>query len=337
MQKKTGRKVDPPRSIDVAALAGVSRSAVSRTFTKGASVSPATREKVMRAAEALGYRPNMLARTLITRRSGIVGLVISDVLNPFYAGALEALSRHLQDRDFSPLLFCCRDARHLDELIPKVLSYQVDGVVIAAATLSSTMARECAKAGRPVVLVNRYTDSGEASSVACDNVMAGRMAAEHLLAAGRRAIAFIAGLENTSSSRDRELGLTRALAAHGLAPVARESGNYAYNDALDAARRILSRPQRPDAIFCANDVMALAVLDVARSEFGLETPRDLAVVGVDNISAAAWPSYALTTVDQNVERMSAEAISVLIERIDDHASLPVRRLIQPSLCIRDTA
>lgn len=318
------------RSVDVARLAGVSRSAVSRAFTEGAYIADVTRQKVLKAAAQLGYSPNAIARGLITRRSRIVGVVVADLANPFYAKVLEAICLRLQQQGLAPLLLSCRHSQDLDSLIPQLLAYQVDGVLIAASTLSSTLASRCAKAGRPVVLVNRYVSFASVSAVTCDNAGGGRQVADLLVQSGCRRIAFLAGMEDTSSSRDREKGFVARLSELHAPLHAREIGNYDYNDATIAVRRLLARRSPPDAIFCANDTMAIAAIDVARKEFGLKVPNDLSIVGYDNIDAASWQGYDLTSVDQNLGDMVAAAIDLLLAPRSDtqgkprHVQVPAR-------------
>lgn len=322
------------RSLDVARLAGVSRSAVSRAFTEGAYIADETREKVLKAAAQLGYSPNAIARGLITRRSRMVGVVVADLSNPFYAGVLEATCLKLQQHGLAPLLLSCRHSQDLDSLIPQLLAYQVDGVLIAASTLSSTIATQCARAGRPVVLINRYVSYDAVSAVTCDNVGGGREVADRLVAGGHKRIAFLAGLEDTSSSRDREKGFVGRLGELGIALHARDVGNYAYDGATAAVRRLLARRPRPDAIFCANDTMAIAAIDVARNEFDLQLPRDLSIAGYDNIDAASWRGYDLTSVDQNLERMVATAIDLLLQLRDDPGSRPQHVQVPARLEVR---
>lgn len=320
-------------SRDVARLAGVSRSAVSRTFTDGASVSVATREKVLAAARTLGYRPNAIARSLITRESKMIGLVMADITNPFYAHVLETLSEKLQQRGMSLLVFSARSASQLDELVPRLLAYQVDSVIITSATLSSSLAKQCAVAGRRVLMLNRYTDHGQIDAVACDNVAAGRAIADLLLDAGHRHFGFVAGVQDTSSSRDRETGFGSRLQERAATVPLRAVGNYSYAGGTEAARALLLRDRRPDAIFCANDMMALAAIDVARSVLGLRIPEDLSIVGFDNAPVAALSAYDLTTFDQDIETMTEEAVAVILG--DLHGpQRPVRRLVPGRIVLR---
>ncbi|MEZ5834856.1 MAG: LacI family DNA-binding transcriptional regulator [Geminicoccaceae bacterium] len=199
------------RSIDVARLAGVSRSAVSRSYTPGAYVSDETRRKVLEAAEALGYHPNALARSLITRRTGIIGIVSTDLDNPFYAALLQALSMRFQAEGLAPLLLF-GDETSTDRQITQLLSYQVDALVMTNATLSSAMAARFARIDKPVVAINRYMAQEEITSITSDNHEAAGQVADHFVSLGCRRIAFLAGKPDASSSRDREAGFMRRLA-----------------------------------------------------------------------------------------------------------------------------
>jgi DNA-binding LacI/PurR family transcriptional regulator len=328
MTQSARERVVPVRSVDVARLAGVSRSAVSRAFTPGAYIAPETRAKVMRAAELLHYSPNALARGLSQRRSGLVGIIASSLDNPFYAQMLDALTRGLQARDLGVHLLVS-DPGRTDTLIPRLLSYQVDGVILPAVSLSSTMASVLRRAQRPVVLVNRTVDHDMVSSVSGDNFGGGKAVADLLIETGCRRIAYMAGQLDTSSSRDRGLGLQAGLAAHGLPVAAREDGAYTHEGGAEAARRLLARAPRPDAIFCANDVMAMAAIEVARVEFGLRIPDDLSIVGYDNTAPSGWPLYGLTTVDQDLERMAALAVELLMSMLDAQVS-DVKHIVVPA-------
>ncbi len=326
-------------SADVAREAGVSRAAVSRAFTPGASVAPETRRRILAAAQAVGYRPNAIARSLNTRRSGIIGIVITEIANPFYARLLEALGIALQGRGLMPLVSVAPDPEATDELLARLLSYQVDGVVVASATLSSGIAARCAAARTPIVLVDRRAGehAREVALVGADNVGGGRLVAELLASAGHRRHAFLAGIEATSTSTERERGFVAGLAAHGLALLAREAGRFSYVGGHDAARRLLARPDRPDAVFCANDEMALGLMDAARSAFGLRIPHDLSVVGFDDTPSAALASYRLTTVAQDVTQLAEAAVAALQERAAPSGRTARYRRIPCRLVLRDSA
>jgi DNA-binding LacI/PurR family transcriptional regulator len=302
-------------SEDVARRAAVSQSAVSRAFTPGASVSAKTREKVMLAAHELGYRPNSLARAVVSGRSRLIAMLVAYLDNQFYPIVLEQLSRELQLRDYQVLLIMT-DPGNQDAVVRKILQYQVEGIVMASATLSSNLARECADTGIPVVMFNRYVPSFPASSVTTDNIAGGRLAADYLLRGGHRRIAYVAGAEDSSTNRDREAGFLAGLAAQSVPAFARAVGGYTFAGAAQAARTLLAQPVIPDAIFVANDHMAFAVMDVIRTEFGLRIPQDIAVMAYDDVPEASWASYNLTTVSQSSEQMVAATVELLIEQIE---------------------
>lgn len=311
---------------DVAKLANVSQSAVSRTFTPGASVSEDTRARVMIAAKSLGYRPNAMARSLITRRSRIIALVMGYLENQFYPLVIEKLSQKLQKQGYHVLMFIS-DGDETDGVLDEILQYQIDGIVMASAMLSPDLARQCADSGVPVVLFNRVPDTSAfarhtTSSVTSDNREGGRMVAELLLARGHQRIAFLAGLEKSSTNLERERGFNDALAQAGVSVFRREVGHYSFERARDAARAMFSgvpATKRPDAVFVANDHMAIAVMDVLRHELGLRVPEDVSVVGFDDVPQAAWGAYRLTTVVQGVEPMVEATVELLHEQMLDDA------------------
>ncbi len=327
----------PATATDVARLAGVSQSAVSRAFTPGASVSPDTRAKITAAAHSLGYRPNAIARSLITKRSRIIGLVAAYLQNHFYPEVIERLSAQLRARGYHIMLFTADNRHAADPLLEEILRYQVDGLILASTTLSSALAAECALAGIPVLLFNRTTETADVSSVTGENARGGALIAEFLAAAGHRRMAFVAGVENSSTSRDREAGFSGWLAAHGLAPPLRAVGHYTMEGAAAAARALLSRPDRPDAIFCGNDHMAFAILEVARHEFGLRIPVDLSLVGFDDVGAARWRSFDLTSFSQPVERMVDLAVDAILALIEKPEQPPHRLIAEGELVVRGSS
>lgn len=305
---------------DVARLAEVSQSAVSRTFTPGASVAPETRERIETAARKLGYRPNAIARSLITRRSRIIGLVMSYLENQFYPVVIERLCQALQKDGYHVLLFISQ-TEDADDVLTDILQYQVDGIVMASTTLSSALANDCINAGIPVLLFNRVAQVGSlgaysTSSVTSQNREGGRLVGELLLRTGHRRIAWLAGAENASTSRDREAGLRDALDAAGRPLYARGVGHYDFAEARRAVLDLFRDPDnRPDALFAANDHMAIAALETLRAELGMQVPHDVSVVGFDNVPQAAWPSFDLTTVNQNVELMVEATRTLLFDQI----------------------
>lgn len=325
----------PVTSGDVAKLAKVSQSAVSRALTPGASVSDKTREKVLKAANALGYRPNALARAMISGRSRLIAMLVAYLDNQFYPIVLEQISRALQGEGYQVLLFMT-DPGKQDEVVQKILQYQVDGIVMASATLSSTLARECANTGIPVVMFNRYVATSPASSVTSDNIEGGRLIGDFLVRGGHERIAFIAGAEDSSTNRDREAGFYQGLAQHGVTLFAHAVGGYSFEGAARAARSLMDLKRRPDAIFAANDQMAFSVIDVIRSEYGLKVPHDISIIGYDDVPQASWKGYDLTTVSQPYLQMVEQTVKILIEQIENKivkkraAVLPVKLIIRGS-------
>lgn len=329
---------DKVTSIDVAKLAGVSQSAVSRVFTPGASVSQKTADKVRKAAGELGYRPNVLARSLITGRSRMIGLVVAYLENYFYPDALEKLSRALQAEGFHVLVFLAsQHAENVDDVLGEILDYQVDGIVMASAGMSSDLAARCQAAGVPVVLFNRSQDDDRLSAVTSDNFSGGRKLAEFLLAGGHRRIGYIAGWEGASTQRDREAGFRQALQDAGTEIAARTVGNFHLDTAREAARTMFSAKDHPDAVFVANDHMALGVMDVLRFELGLRVPQDVSVVGYDDVPPAGWPAYDLTTIRQRANLMVEETVAMLLDNIGNRAAPPRRVAIDGPLVVRGSA
>lgn len=324
-------------SLDVARLAQVSQSAVSRTFTPGASVSVATRVKVEEAARKLGYRPNAIARTMITRRSRIIGVVMSYLENQFYPVVLEKLSQRLQRDGYHVLLFIT-DTRQTDAVLAEILQYQVDGMVMASTEMSSALALRCEEAGIPVVLFNRISSgSVNTSSVTTDNYQGGQLVGHYLASTGHARVAYIAGLEDTSTNQQRERGLRDALAEAKQSLFAHAVGNYDFEDAKAAARKLFSvnAEQRPDAVFVANDHMAIAVMDTLRIELGLRVPQDVSVVGFDDVKQATWGSYQLSSVVQDADAMIEATVGLLMEEMDGENQnravvLPTRLVLRAS-------
>ena len=325
-------------SMEVAKLAGVSQSAVSRVFTPGASSSKKTNELVRKAAAELGYRPNVLARSLITGKSRMIGLVVAYLDNYFYPEALELLSSALQKKGYHVLIFMSGNKEgDIADAVDEILDYQVDGIIAASVSMSSDLAKRCTSAGVPVVLFNRTQDDDRLSAVTSDNFQGGQKVARFLLAGGHKRIGYIAGWEGASTQRDREKGFTEELVRNGQELYAREVGNFNSDEARQAARTMFSKQNFPDAVFVANDAMAIAVIDVIRFELGLQVPEQVSVVGYDDVPISSWPAYDLTTVRQPANRMVAETVSILIESIENKTTTARRVEIDGPQMVRGSA
>jgi len=228
-------------------------------------------------------------------------------------------------------------AGNIDDVVEEILDFQVDGIIAASVALSSDLSARCQSVGVPMVLFNRAQDDASMSSVTSDNLSGGRKVAEFLIAGGHRKIGYIAGWEGASTQRDREAGFVEGLTTAGLSLHAREVGNFVAEEAQDAARRMFATDDPPDAVFVANDYMAMAVMDTLRFELGLNVPKDVSVVGYDDVTIAAWPAYDLTTVRQPANRMVAETVDILLSKIEHPDAEPRRVEIDGPLILRGSA
>ncbi|WP_298559994.1 LacI family DNA-binding transcriptional regulator [uncultured Aliiroseovarius sp.] len=324
-------------SAEVAERAGVSQSAVSRVFTPGASASKKTIEKVRKAAAELGYRPNVLARAMVSGRSRIIGLVVAYLENQFYPIVLEKLSNALQEQGYHILIFTAPNSTDgIDAVIQDLMDYQVDGIVAASVSLSSDLAERATQAGIPVVLFNRGQDNSPFVEVTSDNIAGGRQVAEFLLEAGHERIAHISGWQGSSTGRERKQGFNAALAEAGAASIATLDGMY-NRDVAMACTETLLRDHNPDAIFVGNDHMAFAVIDRLRAH-GVVVGQDISVIGYDDVPMASWGAYDLTTIRQPVNRMVDATVSALMSHIENPQNAePRREAIEGPLIVRGSA
>ena len=331
-----------PTSYDVARLAGVSQSAVSRALSDRGSIAEATRARVLEAARQLGYQPNAIARSMSSARndphqkSGMVGVIVTRMQDPFFAHAIAALSREIQARGLQILLFTIDAEDEVDPALTSLMRFQVDGVVILSAILSARMAALCRASGIPVVLFNRDAGSLDVASVVIENRDGGQRAAELLLEGGHRRIAWLAGQDHDTTSHQREEGLVGRLALAGVELFAREAGDYTFVGGREAALWLFARQDCPDALFCASDVMALGVLHALRHDLGLKVPQEVSLVGFDDIPAAAWPGHQLTTIRQPLAQM-VRAAAGLLEAMMAEPTRPAETLRFPgTLIVRES-
>ena len=330
-------KINKITSAQVAKLAGVSQSAVSRVFTPGASVSIKTTTKVKEAALSLGYRPNSIARAMVSGKSRMIGVVVAYLENQFYPEALERLSNCLQEKGYHVLIFMAgKDRQSIDNVIEEILDYQVDGIIAASVSMSSGLSDRCRAAGVPMVLFNRAQDDPNMSAITSDNIEGGKKIAKFLISSGHKKISYIAGWEGASTQRDREAGFISILNHAGLSLHSRKVGNFVFEDSREATRSMFFN-NPPEAVFVANDHMAFAVMDTLRYELGLKIPDDVSVVGYDDVPAASWPSYSLTTVQQPVNIMVRETVEILIEKIENPEARPQKIKVDGPLILRKSA
>jgi DNA-binding LacI/PurR family transcriptional regulator len=302
-------------SFDVAALAGVSQSSVSRAFSRRSNIAEETQKKIFEAARKLNYVPNSIASSLTTKRTNIVALIVGDLENPFYVRMLHAFGERLQQQGRQVLTFMAGPDLDTDAVMMRVLQYQVDGIIVTSAKLSMRMTGLSHERGIPIVFFNRYVPGSDASCVRCDNAAGGRLIAESFLAAGARSFAMITGESRATTSQDRIRGFVERLQEAGMrsGEIERYEGFSTYGGGVKAATALLSdrRAPLPDAVFCINDIMALGTIDVMKHAFGLAIPNDVMVGGFDDIPDSARLPYQLTTVRQPLEEMIAETLALL--------------------------
>ena len=334
-QRGQEQRVRPLRgttSKDVALEAGVSQPTVSRALRGDPSVAEATRRRVVDAARRLGYIPSERGRSLSTRRTDRIGVVVEDLGNPFYFELLDALHDRLESRGLRMVVLT--PARNDPERLERLLDGSIDGVVLTTTLLDSPLPRRLLERGFPFVLLNRTVDGAAADSCAVANVEAAAAVAAALAEAGHRCVGAILGPPETSTGRDRAAGFRRGLEAHGIElPAAwTRRGPFAYLTGHDAIGELLRRRSRPTAIFCANDVIALGALNGAHG-LGVRIPAELSIVGFDDIAMAAWELFELTTVRQDLQAMCQTAVDLLAARIAEPEA-PPRQVVLPARLVR---
>ena len=314
-------------SEDVARVAGVSASAVSRAFTPGASVAPEKRAHILRAARELGYRPNVMARAVVTRRSNVVGLILFNETNRHHPGVLLALSRAFSTIGVRIMLFLLEETGEIGAVIDHILSYQLDGV-IAAAPIPQEDLEHLAAARVPLLFYNRPGEDGLAS-VSCDHYASGVLIARHVLAGGARRFALIRSYAEAFVGNERMRGVEEELARAGAKVVVEYRGDFDYDRGVAAVVDWAARGiDNYDAIIAANDMMAIGAKDALIHKLGKRVPEDVAVAGFDGVEASRWLSHSIASVDQPIEHMAKAAVEMMALRIDNE-HLPAERRLFP--------
>jgi LacI family transcriptional regulator len=323
----------PPTSHDVARRAGVSQPTVSRALRDDPSVAIATREAVRDAAAALGYVPSQRGRSLSTRRTGQIGVVISDLANPFYLEILDAVHGALGAAGRRMLVLTPDEDGEL--LARRLLDGALDGAILSTTLLDSPLPGELARRSFPFVLLNRSVDDAPGDVVVTDNVAGGRLAARVLLDEGHRELAAVFGPPETSTGRDREAGFRALLGEAGmeLRDERVRRGSFDFQVGHAAARELASTGAT--ALFCANDVLAIGAYNGLRS-LGARIPEDLSLVGFDDIAIASWEVFRLTTVRQDNDGMVRRAVDLLLDRVGQPDEPARRVILEPRLVRRAT-
>ena len=322
---------------EVAELAGVSISAVSRVFTKGASVSETMRTRVLDATRSLGYQPNLLARSLMTRRTELIGLISNNFDNPAHMEIFDLFTRRLQQHGLRPILVNLTEGIPPNGALEVLQQYSVDGVIVASSPLHREFAAAYAKAPIPVVQAFGSPARRVAiSAVSADNVQGGRVAADLLCERGYRRVAFLGGPEGAPSTTDRLKGFRRRLLAQGLYPVVEMFGpsfSHATGGAL--MQRLLRDGHDVDAVFCGDDIIAMGAIDACRDE-GVSVPADIGIVGFDDMPMASWSAYNLTTVRQPIADIIVTAVELILSIIAEPGRVPTSRLFPCEPVVRGT-
>jgi LacI family transcriptional regulator len=318
-------------SHDVAAAAGVAQSTVSRAFRGDPKITPATRQRVVDAAAALGYVPSHLGRALSSRRTHTVGLVTVDIGNSFYTQLLDEVIAEFSLRGYRVLLFMEPISGPADVArYSMLLDGSLEGVLFTNAMTTSKAPQHLSRRGLPVVLAVRSVDGSGLDTVVSDNLMGGQEAGRHIGELGHRRAAMILGPSETSTSRDRDAGVTKALAEFGVTVPndLRMWGTYSHEHGYARAMDVLTSPDRPTALICANDVIGLGAYEAA-IRLNLRIPQDISIIGFDDISMAGWASFQLTTVRQRTADIGRLAARRLVERMEDPNNLPARTDVFP--------
>jgi DNA-binding LacI/PurR family transcriptional regulator len=318
---------------DVARVAGVSASAVSRVLTDGGSASADTRSKVLAAAERLGYRPSLLARGLAGNRTRLVTLVAGEMTNPFDALFLEQFAGALAVRGMRLLLISAGGAELSDDAWLEALDYQSDAVVAAAGTMTAKHSELCVRAGLPVILSGRVLDARGVDCVLADSIRGGRLAAELLLRTGCQRLAYL-GVDRATFA-DRERAGAFADAAKAACLQVHKPAGPREGDAFAAATEMLSTESRPDGVFCSNDSIAIAAIEAARA-LHLRIPEDVSIIGFNDVAMAGWRSFQLTTIAYPVDQLVGAIVALLESRLADLTRPDVVRRIPTQLVPRAT-
>lgn len=321
---------------EVAERAGVSRSAVSRTFTEGASVSAKTRQRVEQAAHDLGYSPNALASSLTTGRTKMIGLISNNFHNPIFLEVFDLFTRGLQDRGLRPLLVNLTDETDPENSVRMLRQYSVDGVIVASSTLPLSFARAFRDAGMPVVhSFGRHAASPNVHVVGIDNIACGRTAARELIERGYTRIAFLGGPEEATSTQDRLTGFLDEVRKH---PDVEMSFSFADAYAFEAGRTEMTRlleAAPAEAYFCGDDVLSIGAMSAISSK-GLRVPDDIGLIGLNDMEIAGWQNIDLTTIHQPTGAIIEASIALITTMLDDPETEPEARLFPCKVVERGT-
>ncbi|MEW8978821.1 MAG: LacI family DNA-binding transcriptional regulator [Symbiobacterium sp.] len=326
------------RIVDVAERAGVSPMTVSRVLNGTGRVSPATRERVLRAIEELNYVPNQIARSLVQGHTNVLGLIIPDITNPFFT----TIARGVEDaarKSHYKVLLCNsdEDPKKEREYIETLVASKVDALVMAPVGDSSKGSLDFLQSNQvPVVLVDRRVEGvDDVDLVTSDSVAGTRALVEHLLGLGHRRIALVAGPQTISTARDRRRSFLETVAAAGVEhdPSLEVEVPYTKEGGMMASRTILELPERPTAVFCSNNAQAVGLV-LGFRQAGVRIPDEIAVCCFDDVELASMLDPFLTVTQQPAYTFGTIAVQLLLERMEGNVTIPRRVVLEPTLTIR---
>ena len=323
-----------PTILDVANEAGVSKSLVSLVMRGSDRVSPSSRKAVLGAAKKLGYRPNAAARTMVRQRSYVIGVMVSDLHNPFFADVIDGIDAAVTDTGYRAILTTGNRLPERERLaVATLLEMRVDGLILASPAFGREVAVEASQTV-PTVVVGKGIRAPAVDSVTTDDRRGGEMVVNHLVELGHRRIAHIDG-GSGAGARPRRTGYAHAMRDQGLESEIRSvRGSFTEEGGAAGMRGLLADATRPTAVFVANDLAAIGVLEVLDAE-GLNVPGDLSVVGYDNTALAASPRLGLTTVDQPRHDMGRMAAGLILEKIGQDRTSARHVVLPPKLIARE--
>ena len=322
-----------PTSYDVALAAGVAQSTVSRSFRDDSGISPATRARVRAIGAAVGYTPNALARSLILRRSNTVAVVVTALTLHSHPGLVHALARALGGASRQVLLLTVETERPDATVLQGLLAFPLDGL-FSCTGLDDDVLERFVQRGIPVVMINRHTNVPQVDEVATDNARAAAQVAVMLHRAGRRKLMWLGGPGDAPVSSERREGFLAKLSTLGAPTPELREVEYTYAGGRDAFIVEFQGGAQPDAVFCANDQLAMGVIDACRFVLGVSVPNKLLVVGFDDVEEASRPSYDLTTLRQDTEAIANHAVALLLRREASARSGGRQKIRVPATLIR---
>lgn len=336
MNDRAASKRVRPTIYDVARLAGVSTATVSRALNGTGQIAPSTRAAIEAAVEQLGYRPNTIARSLVTKSTQTIAFLLPDITNPFYAALVSGIQEYALSHGHTMLLCTTEgDAEREEQYLSLLRAKQVDGALVDGLVLPPDRIARFVEDGFPIVCLDRDIDSNSIPLVQVDNRLGGRIATQHLIDLGHDGIAHVTGARTLRISEDRLAGYRDALAAITVTPDPKliAEGGFTEEGGYAAAQALLESGREFTAVFAANDLSAVGVLS-ALAESGRRVPDDVSVVGFDDVRLSAFTTPPLTTVRQPAAEIGQRATELLIDLTHGRPVRKLRHLLEPELVVR---